>query len=264
MTSTQKLLVSLTILLLVALVACGREEAGPVEEAAPATAETAAPVDPATAASISGRVVFQGAAPRPNRLRMDADAFCSQAHSGPVFSQQVVVNDNGTLRWVFVYVKEGPGNRPFPPPTEPVVLDQKGCLYQPHVVGALTNQEIHILNGDDTTHNIHPVPTNNREWNKSQPPGANKLVESFPREELLIPVKCNIHPWMRSYVGVLKHPFFAVTGEDGSFKIEGLPPGDYTLAAWHEKYGTAETQLTLGASESKSVEFTFGGSGAGD
>ncbi|MFQ5694898.1 MAG: carboxypeptidase regulatory-like domain-containing protein [Terriglobia bacterium] len=195
---------------------------------------------------------------------MDADAACAKLHTGPVLAQDTVVNDNGTLRWVFVYVKEGPGTQVTAPAGEPVVLDQKGCVYEPHVVGAQVNQEIHILNSDDTTHNIHPVPQSNREWNKSMPPAAGKLVESFPREEIMIPVKCNIHPWMRSYVGVLRHPYFAVTGTDGSFSIANLPPGDYTLAAWHEKYGTAETQLTLGASESKAVEFSFGGSGAGD
>jgi hypothetical protein len=259
---SRNVLVGLTVVLLLVLVGCAREETAPAEEAAP-TAEVATPVDPATAASVTGKVVFQGTAPRRNRLRMDADAACAKLHAGPVLSQEVVVNDNGTLRSVFVYVKEGPGNRPFPTPSQPVVLDQQGCMYQPHVVGVMTNQEIHILNSDDTTHNIHPVPNNNREWNRSMAPGTDKLVESFPREELLIPVKCNIHPWMRSYVGVLKHPFFAVTGEDGSFSISGLPPGDYTLAAWHEKYATVEQQVTLGPQESKEVEFAFS-AGGGD
>jgi hypothetical protein len=165
---------------------------------------------------------------------------------------------------VFVYVKDGPGNRAFPPKKEQVELDQQGCVYHPHVVGVMTNQELVILNGDQTTHNIHPVPTVNREWNRSMPPGGDKLVESFPREEIMIPVKCNIHPWMRSYIGVLKHPFFAVTGEDGSFNISGLPPGDYTLAAWHEKYGTLEQKVTVGPKETKEVAFTYSASGAGD
>ena len=265
MTMTRKLTVSLLVLLLLVLVGCAREETKPAETPAPTTAQTAPPVDPATAATITGKVTFQGTAPKANRLRMDADAACTKMHASPVLSQEVVVNDNGTLRWVFVYVKEGPGNRPFPTKKEPVVLDQKGCLYEPHVVGAMVNQEVQILNSDQTTHNIHPVPANNREWNRSMPPGSDKLVDSFAREEVMIPVKCNIHPWMRSYIGVLKHPFFAVTGADGSFTISGLPPGDYTLAAWQEKYGTVEQKVTVGAKESKEVEFTFSpSSGAGD
>ncbi len=261
MIRTRKFLFGFTILLLAVLAGCGREEApAPQQQAA---TPAAAPVDPATAATITGTVKFQGSAPQRNRLRMDADAACAAIHRGhPVLAEEVVVNDNGTLRWVFIYVKGGPGNRAFPAPKQPVVLDQKGCVYSPHVVGVVASQEVHILNSDTTTHNIHPVPANNREWNRSMPPGADKLVESFPREEIMIPVKCNIHPWMRSYIGVLKHPFFAVSGEDGSFSISGLPAGDYTIAAWHEKYGTQESKVTVAAKESKAIEFTFSASGA--
>jgi plastocyanin len=248
MKTSRTLLFASTVLFLLVLAGCATEEAPPEQAAAPPAAAPAPAVDPATAATITGTVKFDGAAPRRNRLRMDADAACTKMHSAPVLSQETVVNDNGTLRWAFVYVKAGPGNRAFPAPKEPVVIDQQGCVYGPHVVGAQINQEIHILNSDETTHNIHPVPTVNREWNKSMPPGAENLVESFAREEIMIPVKCNIHPWMRSYIGVLQHPFFAVTGEDGSFSISGLPPGDYTLAAWHEKLGTVEQQVSVGAS----------------
>jgi plastocyanin len=264
MKTSRTLLFASTVLFLLVLAGCATEEAPPEQAAAPPAAAPAPAVDPATAATITGTVKFDGAAPRRNRLRMDADAACTKMHSEPVLSQETVVNDNGTLRWAFVYVKAGPGNRAFPAPKEPVVIDQQGCVYGPHVVGAQINQEIHILNSDETTHNIHPVPTVNREWNKSMPPGAENLVESFAREEIMIPVKCNIHPWMRSYIGVLQHPFFAVTGEDGSFSISGLPPGDYTLAAWHEKLGTVEQQVSVGASESKEAEFTFSAGGAGD
>jgi len=262
---TSRTLVFVTIISVVLLLAgCGSEQAPQEQAAAPAAAQPAPAVDPATAATITGTVKFNGTAPRPNRLRMDADAACTKMHSSPVLSQEVVVNDNGTLRWAFVYVKAGPGNRPFPAPKEPVVLDQKGCVYAPHVIGVQTNQEVHIHNSDQTTHNIHPVPSVNREWNKSMPPSTDQLVESFAREEIMIPVKCNIHPWMRSYIGVLQHPFFAVTGENGSFSISGLPPGDYTLAVWHEKFGTVEQQVTVGASESKATEFSFSAGGAGD
>jgi hypothetical protein len=123
---------------------------------------------------------------------------------------------------------------------------------------------VHILNSDPTTHNVHPVPTTNREWNQSQPPGGEKIVQSFAREEMAIPVKCNIHPWMRSYIHVMKHPYFSVTGSDGSFSISGLPPGDYTIAVWQEKFGTQEQKVTVAAKESKAVEFTFSPGAGGD
>ena len=262
----RKLLGTTSILLVLFLAGCGGAEK-PAEEAA--KTETAAPagpaVDPATAATITGKVIYKNGKPKANRIRMDADAACAALHGTPVYSEEVVVNDNGTLRSVFVYVKAGLGNYSFPTPTQPVVLDQKGCLYTPHVVGAQVNQDVKILNSDATTHNIHPVPAVNREWNTSMPPGAEPLVKNFPREELLIPVKCNVHPWMKSYLGVLKHPFFAVTGPDGTFTIKGLPPGSYTIAAWQEKFGTVEQQVTVGAKETKSVDFTISPpAGAGD
>ena len=123
----------------------------------------------------------------------------------------------------------------------------------------LVNQPLQVTNSDMTTHNIHPVPKDNREWNQSQPPGAAPLMETFAREEVAIPVKCNVHPWMRSYICVVGHPFYAVTGDDGSFTIKGLPPGDYTIEAWHEKYGKQETKVTVGPKESKAADFTFKG-----
>lgn len=252
-----------TIVFVLFLVGCGREEAPPTEQPPQPTAGPAAPVDLATAATITGKVVYQDGKPRRNRIRMGADPACTKLHASPVYSQEVVVNDNGTLRHVFVYVSQGLEGRTFTPPSEPVVLDQKGCVYEPHVVGAQTNQDIQVLNSDPTTHNIHPVPTVNREWNTSMPPGAEPLVRAFPREEVAIPVKCNIHPWMRSYIAVVKHPYFAVTGSDGSFEIKNLPPGQYTITAWQEKYGTTEQEVALGPKETKSIEFVFPPSATG-
>jgi len=261
----RQLLSGATLLLLLFYAGCGGAEKPAVTETAATEAPAGPPVDPATAATVTGKVVFKNGKPRANRLRMDADAACAALHGQPVFSDEVVINDNGTLRYVFVYVKSGLGNYSFPAPKEPAVLDQHGCLYTPHVIGVQTNQDVKILNSDQTTHNIHPVPSVNREWNTSMPPGAEPLIKSFPREELLIPVKCNVHPWMKSYIGVLKHPFFAVTGADGSFTIKGLPPGDYTIAAWQEKFGTVEQKVTVGAKETKSVDFTISPpAGAGD
>src|SRR6266436_5472536 len=132
----------------------------------------------------------------------------------------------------------------------------KVSIYDPHVVAVRANQKLKMVNSDNTTHNVHPIPANNREWNKAEPAGST-MEESFPREEIAIPVKCNVHPWMKSYIAVFKHPYFAVTGKDGSFQLPNLPPGEYTLEAWHEKLGTMTQKITVAAGESKTVDFTF-------
>ncbi|MFN8008285.1 MAG: carboxypeptidase regulatory-like domain-containing protein [Terriglobia bacterium] len=254
-------LLALAVSLLM-LSACGGGEK-PAESTENKPAESGAPagpvtkVDPATAATITGKVNFDGEAPKPRQIRMDAEASCAALHKEPVYAEEVVVNDNKTLEYVFVYVKEGLGDKVFETSSEPVTLDQKGCLYHPHVVGVQTNQPVKILNSDPTTHNIHPVPANNREWNTSMSPGGQPLDRTFAREEIMIPIKCNVHPWMKSYIGVVKHPFFAVTGKDGTFTIKGLPPGDYTIEAWHEKLGTTTQKVTVGPHETKTVDFTL-------
>ena len=215
-------------------------------------------VDPATAAKVTGKVYFEGDLPRARRLAMDAEPACAALHTEAVFSEVVVPNDNKTLKHVFVYVKEGLEGMMFETPTEPAVLDQKGCVYRPHMLGVQVNQPVTILNSDPTTHNVHPTPRNNREWNESMAPGIPPKTKKFPRQEVMIPVKCNVHPWMKSYIGVLPHPFFSVTDENGSFEITGLPPGEYTLEIWHEflKEGVTTQKITLAVSESKSVDFT--------
>ena len=233
----------------------GEQAQQPAAPAAPA----AAPVDTATAATITGQVSFEGTKPTPKRISMDAVPACTQAAKAPVFTEDVVVNDNGTLRDVYVYVKEGLGDRAFPVPAQAVELDQQGCTYKPHVVALMVGQKLRIMNADPTNHNIHPMPTQNREWNQSQPPGAPAMEQEFPRPEVMIPVKCNVHPWMKAYVGVQKHPFAVVTGTDGTFTIKGLPPGDYTIETWQEKYGTQQQKVTVGASETKTVDFSYKG-----
>jgi carboxypeptidase family protein len=249
-------------LLILILSACGGGQK-PSESAETKPAESGAPtgpvtkIDPATAATITGKVNFEGEAPKPRQIRMDAEASCAALHKEPVYAEDVVVNDNKTLEYVFVYVKDGLGDKVFEISPEPVTLDQKGCQYHPHVIGVQTNQPLKVLNSDPTTHNIHPVPANNREWNTSMSPGGQPLDRTFAREEVMIPVKCNVHPWMKSYIGVLKHPFFAVTGKDGSFTIKGLPPGEYTIEAWHEKLGTTTQKVTVGPQETKTVDFTL-------
>ena len=239
---------------MVSLAGCGKKE--PVEErpstSAPAAAAPVTPIDPAMAASVSGTVKFDGAAPKPAKIDMSQDPNCKGANT----AENIVVHD-GHLANVFVYVKEGLGNRTFDTPKEAVTLTQVGCKYAPHVLGAMAGQMVKIANSDPTTHNIHPTPKDNREWNESQAPQGAPLEKSFAREEILLPVKCNQHPWMKMYISVVKSPFYSVSGPDGRFEIKGLPPGDYTLAFVHEKLGEQDQKVTLGAKESKTVDVSF-------
>ncbi|OFW04708.1 MAG: hypothetical protein A3G20_07805 [Acidobacteria bacterium RIFCSPLOWO2_12_FULL_59_11] len=247
--------------MILTLAGCGGGQQTPTAEQQPqpAAAPAAAPIDPATVGSVTGKVSFEGQAPAKVRIRMDATPACTESNPEPVFADEVIVNNNGTLSNVFVYVKDGLGNRVFPASAAEVVLDQKGCVYHPHVLGLMVGQKLRIKNGDKTNHNIHPMPANNREWNVSQPPGGEDMVRDFPRAEVMIPIKCNVHPWMKAYVGVVSNPFFAVTGADGSFELKGLPPGDYTIEAWQEKYGAVEQKVTVGPQETKTVDFSFKG-----
>jgi plastocyanin len=206
--------------------------------------------------SVKGVVKLDGIAPKSKPISMAADPSCAKLHSTGVSSQEVVADGNGGLQNVIVFIADGLGDRTFEPPSQPVVIEQKGCVYQPHVIAMRANQKLEVINEDPTTHNVHPQPANNREWNKAQLPGTT-VEDTFAREEISIPVKCNVHPWMRGYVAVFKHPYFIVTGKDGSFDLSNLPPGTYTLKAWHEKLGAATQQITVGANETKTVQFVF-------
>ncbi len=245
-------------LLLVLLAACGGGKEA-TKETPSAPAASAPPVDEANAATISGKISFTGDKPVMKPISMDATPACARQHPTPPKSEEVVLNGNGTLRNVFVWVKSGLPDRQWPVPAEPIKLDQHTCIYQPHVVGVMTNQNIEIANSDPTNHNIHPLPKVNREWNESQAPGSEKKMKQFAREEVMIAVKCNVHPWMRAYIGVVGHPFFAVTGDDGSYTIKGLPPGEYTIEAWHERYGTQEQKVKVEPKQSATADFTFKG-----
>jgi plastocyanin len=239
---------------LLALAACSKKENTeqssntPTESAAPA----ATPIDPATAATINGTVKFDGTAPKANKIDMSQDPGCKGTNE----AENVVVS-GGDLANVFVYVKDGLGNRSFDTPKDPVVLDQKGCQYHPHVLGVMAGQTVQIKNDDPTTHNIHPTPKDNREWNESQPPSSPAIEKNFAREEIMLPVKCNQHPWMKMYINVVKSPFFAVTDKSGKYEIKGLPPGDYTIAFVHEKLGEQDQKVTVAAKDSKTVDQSF-------
>jgi plastocyanin len=210
-------------------------------------------VDYANGATISGVIRFDGTAPKPTKIDMSYDPACK----GQQYAEPVAVT-NGNLANVFVYVKDGLGDKTFAPPQPPVEIDQKGCRYEPHVVGVMTGQQVKIVNADSTMHNTHPLPAKNHEWNAAQMPGAEPMLKTFANQETMIPVKCNQHPWMKMYVNVVPHPFFAVTGKDGQFEIKGLPPGTYTIAAVQEKLGEQTQQITVAARATSQLQFVFG------
>ena len=207
-------------------------------------------------ASLTGVVKFNGTAPKPARIDMSADPTCPKAHPTPAATEDIVVGDDGGLANVVIYVSDGLTSHTFQPPQQPAVFEQKGCQYKPHVLAMQANQKLDVVNSDETTHNIHPNPNNNREWNMTQPHGM-PLEQTFTREEIAIPVKCNIHPWMRGYIAVFKHPYFVVSDKNGSFSLKDLPPGTYTITAWQEKLGTLNQKITVGAGESKTLDFAF-------
>ena len=209
-----------------------------------------------SSSSLKGVVKFEGTAPKPSRIDMSQDPICVKAHPAPATTEDVAVAADGGLANVVVYVSDGLTSHDFQPPQQSAVLEQKGCLYRPHVLVIQANQKIDIVNSDETTHNIHPTPNNNREFNMTQPHGV-PLDHTFAREEIAIPVKCNVHPWMKGYIAVFKHPYFAVSDKNGAFDIKDLPPGTYTITAWQEKLGTQTQKVTIGAGESKTIDFTF-------
>ena len=212
--------------------------------------------------SIAGTINFTGAAPAPKDISMGADPVCASSNPDPKAEDIVVTGDK--LANVLVYIKEGKAGDKnitgykFDPPSTAATLDQHGCHYVPHVMAMQVNQTFNVVNSDQTPHNINFEAKLNEKFNQGQGPGAAPLVKQFKRAETVIPVKCNQHPWMRAYVAVLSHPFYAVTDKDGHFEIKGVPPGTYTLVAWHEKYPTGVTQsVTVGPSAKDESNFSF-------
>ncbi len=232
--------------------ACG---GGAPQEQPAAPKVVSNPVDPATAGGVTGHVTLTGTPPANLPIKTKSDPNCRV----PLTTQSFVVGTGGSLANVFVYVKDGLGNLKFPVPATPLVLDQKGCQYRPHVFGVQAGQTIEILNSDMTLHNIHAWPQTNQEFNLGQSLQGMKDTHVFTTQEIMVPFRCDVHKWMNSFVGVVAHPFYAVTGADGAFELKGLPPGTYTVEAWHEKFGTKTASVTIGAKESKDVPFTFSG-----
>jgi len=219
---------------------------------------TYAQIDPATAGTVSGTIHFSGQAPKPIVIDMAQDPACAYASKEPNYTEQYVVHDD-KLANVFVYVKDGLGNKIYPASSTPVVLDQKGCRYVPHVIGVMAGQPVEFRNSDPTMHNVHPAPTTpgNQEFDISQPPMDGTQRHAFAKPELMIPVRCNNHPWMEAFINVASNPFFAVSGADGHFEIKGLPPGTYTIEAVQEKLGSKSMQVTVPAKSTVQADFTF-------
>ena len=239
---------SLTLTCIVSACGGGSEGTSP-----PASAPIENPVDPATAGRVAGKVTLIGTPPPAQTVKTASDPNCTAT----VKTEEVVVGADGALQNVFVYVKDGLGNLVFPVPSEPVVLAQKDCMYRPHVVGLQVGQTLDILNEDDTLHNIHAVPEQNGEFNKAQQFKGFRNPHVFSTKEVMIPFKCDVHRWMTAYVSVLDHPFFAVTADGGTFALEGLPPGTYTIEAVHEKYGRQTQSVTLPEKGAQEIAFTF-------
>lgn len=204
---------------------------------------------------VTGKVTLQGQPSKAKTINMSSEPGCAKLYSTPPTTEDVVVGPGGGLKNVVVYVSAGAPDGAVPP-AQPISVTQKGCRFAPHVVIMQANQEVRVINEDATTHNIHPLAALNREWNKAQPPGTPPLEETFAREEF-ISVKCNIHSWMHSYFVVLKTPYYFVSNENGAFTLERLPPGKYTLSAWHEVYGKQSQEVIISGDETQAVNFTF-------
>ena len=213
-------------------------------------------VDEKTAGTISGKINFSGKQAS-RKINMDADPQCAKLHPSPVSDESIAVNKNGMLANVFVYIKNGLENKNFEPPANPVVIDQNGCWFNPRVLGIQVGQTLQVKNSDPVTHNIHPLPEINREWNQSQAPDSEPFMRKFTQPEVMIKVKCNIHAWMHAWVGAIAHPYFAVTGADGTFQLKSVPPGNYTIEIWHEELGKQEQQVTLSPASASEVTFNF-------
>jgi plastocyanin len=212
----------------------------------------------AKAGTVSGVVRFSGKVPKRRKISTDSDPACAKMHAEKeLLSETVLVNDDGTLRNVFVWISKGLEGKTFPMPSDPVILDQNGCTFVPHIQGVRAGQSITVRNSDATTHNIHSLPKLNESFNFSQGEQGSTKTVTFKRQEVMVYVKCDIHPWMSAYLGVVDHPYFAVTADGGTFEIKDLPAGTYTLSAWHEKYGILEQPVTVADGASRNLEFTF-------
>ena len=230
-----------------------------------AAAPAASPVDAATAGSVSGRVTFTGTPAADEPIDMTEEQVCAAKHSTPPARRVAIVGPDGGMANVFVRVTSGPGTTmQHPASTEQEVLDQNGCIYEPHVLALQVGQPMVVRNSDAVLHNVNATPSENRPFNRSQPQAGMEFTHEFTATEVMIPVRCDVHGWMEAYIGVTDHPYHAVTSEDGSFTIGNLPPGDYEIEAWHERYGTSTQTVTVPQSGQAEVAFEFNEQMAGN
>lgn len=225
---------------------------------APAPTTTAPALDPSTTGTVTGTVTLAGTPPAAQVVRMEGDRRCaSLVPEGQRRTESYVVAADGALANVFVYVKTGLEGRSFPIPTEPVVLDQQQCWYTPRVVGVRVGQSFQVLNSDALLHNVRSASTVNAPFNQGQPIQGIRYRHTFSAEEIIVPFKCDVHAWMNAWVGVVNHPYFAVTGADGRFSLPNLPAGTYAVEAWHEAAGTASTSVTVSARGTATLALTL-------
>ena len=210
------------------------------------------------ASSVSGTVTFAGKTPTLRPLAMDAEPVCAKKHSGPVPNELLVLGNGNTMGNIMVFVSKGlPAGKTWPASKNPVVLDQNGCIYKPHVMGIMVGQPYKILNSDGLAHNVHTLPKVNKSFNRSMPGTLKEVTTTFDKAEPIFQVKCDVHPWMSAYIGVFEHPFYSVTSTDGKYTISGLDPGTYEITAWHERLGTQTASITVAANDKKTQDFKF-------
>ncbi|MBI1870071.1 MAG: hypothetical protein HYS07_02640 [Chlamydiae bacterium] len=236
---------------------CGKKEnkntsSSPI----PPNSTPALSVDPQKTGMIKGKVLFKGEAPTPQELPIRGNPECSVFHPGKVYAQELLVQ-NGRIENVFIYVKEGLENYSFETPKTSIKMDQSKCLYVPHVLGVQVNQPVLLVNSDPTLHNVHSYSKNNPSWNLGMPFEGMEITKTFSSPEVMISLKCDVHPWMTGYLGVVSHPYFVVTEAEGTFELKNLPPGKYVIEAWHEKLGTQDQSIEITPDEEKELEFTF-------
>jgi plastocyanin len=237
---------------------CGKSGGSGASDDEPAAVNPAAkPVDPSTASTVTGIVKFEGTPPKTRTIDMAAAATCAKMHTTPATTEIVVLGDNGTLQNTVVYLKGDFSAYSFARGTAPVKVDQNGCVFVPHVVGLMTGEPLQVINSDGATHNVNAISAHGQGWNESLEPGSAPLQRSFAHSEIAMPVKCNVHPWMKFYVAVLNHPYFQVVGKDGSFALRNVPPGSYTLVAWHEHYGVKEQPIVVKPNSDQNLAITF-------
>jgi len=212
---------------------------------------------PAFGAKITGTIVYEGKVPTMKEIKMDADPLCASKHSEPARVELLVLGEGQKMANVFVYIKSGVPQKDYPVPSEPVILEQLGCTYVPHVFGIRAGQTLKLLNEDGTLHNVHAVPKENRVFNLAMPKTKTTATSVFEKPEFMFPIKCDVHPWMGAYCAVMSHPFFDTTKKDGKFTIDGLEAGTYEIEAWHERLGTKTAKITVTANDTKTVNFSF-------